>query len=182
MPRDAVRRLEQEDDLRTLLGRPEGDMITRFPGIWFWRKDFEALYKNYGHFVSVEIDSNSGVSSSSEVRRESPAGRIAVAGSGCEPGHSARCTGDAANPGVKLGYERGEWLAPREGSAELCRERGEGCMPARDQQRIRFEHEAARAVQLCNGDRVHLAPTGDRPDHRGRVDRDTERLRPRGGQ
>jgi len=62
MSRDAVRRLEQEDDLRTLLGRPEGDMITRFPGIWFWRKDFEALYKSYGHFISVEIDSNSGVS------------------------------------------------------------------------------------------------------------------------
>ena len=62
MSRDAVRRLEQEDDLRTLLGRPEGDMITRFPGIWFWRKDFEALYRSYGHFVSVDMDSNSGVS------------------------------------------------------------------------------------------------------------------------
>ncbi len=62
MSRDAVRRLEREDDLRALLGRPEGDLITRFPGIWFWRKDFEALYKTYSRFVSVEIDSGSGVS------------------------------------------------------------------------------------------------------------------------
>jgi capsular polysaccharide transport system permease protein len=62
MSRDAVRRLEQEDDLRNLLSRPEGDLITRFPGIWFWRKDFEALYNSYARFVSVEIDNGSGVS------------------------------------------------------------------------------------------------------------------------
>jgi len=62
MSRDAVRRLEQEDDLRNLLSRPEGDLITRFPGIWFWRKDFEALYYAYARFVSVEIDNGSGVS------------------------------------------------------------------------------------------------------------------------
>jgi len=62
MSRDAVRRLEQEDDLRSLFGRPEGDLITRFPGIWFWRKDFEALYKAYGRFVTVQVDSTSGVS------------------------------------------------------------------------------------------------------------------------
>jgi capsular polysaccharide transport system permease protein len=62
MSRDAVRRLEREDDLRAMLGRPEGDLVSRFPGAWFWRKDFEALYKSYSHFVSVEIDSASGVS------------------------------------------------------------------------------------------------------------------------
>ncbi len=62
MSRDAVRRLEQEDNLRALLSRPEGDFLTRFPGIWFWRNDFEALYRSYGHFVSVEIDGSSGVS------------------------------------------------------------------------------------------------------------------------
>src|SRR5580704_7808176 len=60
--RDAVRRLEREVDLRELLSRPEGDLITRFPGVWFWRKDFEALYKAYSHFVTVDIDSASGVS------------------------------------------------------------------------------------------------------------------------
>ena len=62
MSRDAVRRLEQEDDLRTLFGRPEGDLITRFPGVWFWRKDFEALYKAYSRFVTIEVDTASGVS------------------------------------------------------------------------------------------------------------------------
>jgi capsular polysaccharide transport system permease protein len=62
MSRDAVRRLEQEDDLRTLLSRPEGDSLTRFPGFLFWRHDFEALFRSYSHFVSVEVDSSSGVS------------------------------------------------------------------------------------------------------------------------
>jgi capsular polysaccharide transport system permease protein len=62
MSRDAVRRLEREDDLRSLLGRPEGDLISRFPGAWFWRKDFEALYKAYSRFVTVEVAASSGVS------------------------------------------------------------------------------------------------------------------------
>jgi capsular polysaccharide transport system permease protein len=62
MSRDAVRRLEREVDLRGLFSRPEGDLITRFPGIWFWRKDFEALYSTYKRFVSVEAESTSGVS------------------------------------------------------------------------------------------------------------------------
>src|SRR3979411_1646717 len=62
MSRDAVRRLEREVDLRGLFSRPEGDLITRFPGIWFWRKDFEALYWTYKRFVSVEAESTSGVS------------------------------------------------------------------------------------------------------------------------
>jgi capsular polysaccharide transport system permease protein len=62
MSRDAVRRLEREDDLRALFSRPEGDLISRFPGYMFWRKDFEALYKAYGRFVTIEIDSTSGVS------------------------------------------------------------------------------------------------------------------------
>src|SRR5439155_1598481 len=60
--RDAARRLEREVDLRALLSRPEGDLITRFPGIWFWRHDFEALYSSYLRFISVERDSNSSVS------------------------------------------------------------------------------------------------------------------------
>jgi capsular polysaccharide transport system permease protein len=62
MSRDVVRRLEREDDLRALLSRPEGDLISRFPGITFWRNDFEALNRAYGRFVSIEIDSSSGVS------------------------------------------------------------------------------------------------------------------------
>ena len=62
MSRDAVRRLEREDDLRMLLTRPEGDFVSRFPGLLFWRRDFEALFKAYDRFVTVEIDSMSGVS------------------------------------------------------------------------------------------------------------------------
>jgi capsular polysaccharide transport system permease protein len=62
MSRDVVRRLEREDDLRALLSRPEGDLISRFPGYLFWRHDFEALNRAYGRFVTVEIDSTSGVS------------------------------------------------------------------------------------------------------------------------
>jgi len=62
MSRDAVRRLEREDDLRALLGRPEADLISRFPGVFYWRKDFEQLYWAYSRFVSIEIDPTSGVS------------------------------------------------------------------------------------------------------------------------
>jgi capsular polysaccharide transport system permease protein len=62
MSRDAVRKLARHDDLRSVLGRPEGDMVTRFPGILSWRNDFEALYKAYSRFVEVDIDGETGVS------------------------------------------------------------------------------------------------------------------------
>src|SRR5439155_13497465 len=58
MSRDAVRKLEQKNDLRAVFGRPEGDFVSRFPGIWFWRNDFEALFWRYEHFVSVETDNS----------------------------------------------------------------------------------------------------------------------------
>jgi capsular polysaccharide transport system permease protein len=61
MTRDAVRKLEKQNDLRTVFSRPEGDFFTRFPGILFWRKDFEALFWRYEHFVSVETDTTNGV-------------------------------------------------------------------------------------------------------------------------
>src|SRR6516165_8806299 len=61
MSRDAVRKLEQNYHLRTVFSRPEGDFVTRFPGILFWRKDFEALFSRYDHFVSVETDTSTGV-------------------------------------------------------------------------------------------------------------------------
>ena len=60
MSRDAVRKLEQRNDLRAIFGRPEGDFVTRFPGI-LQRSDFEALFRRYDHFVSVETDHTSGV-------------------------------------------------------------------------------------------------------------------------
>jgi capsular polysaccharide transport system permease protein len=62
LSRDAVRRLERQDDLRAILGRPEGDLVARFPGI-LARTDFEALFRRYEYFVSVETDTSTGVTS-----------------------------------------------------------------------------------------------------------------------
>ncbi len=62
MSRDAVRQLAGHDDLRTALDRPEADVVSRFPGIFYWRNDFEALYKAYSRFVEVDIDGETGVS------------------------------------------------------------------------------------------------------------------------
>ena len=62
MSRDVVRKLERANNLRAVLSRSEGDLLTRFPGFTFWRRDFEALYKTYSHFVAVELDGTSGVS------------------------------------------------------------------------------------------------------------------------
>jgi capsular polysaccharide transport system permease protein len=61
MTRDAVRKLEKHNDLRSVLSRHEGDFVSRFPGLMFWRHDFEKLYRSYEHFVSVETDSTTGV-------------------------------------------------------------------------------------------------------------------------
>jgi capsular polysaccharide transport system permease protein len=60
MSRDAVRKLEQQNELRAVFGRSEGDFVTRFPGI-LMRSDFEALFRRYDLFVSVETDHTSGV-------------------------------------------------------------------------------------------------------------------------
>ncbi|HEX3535492.1 MAG TPA: hypothetical protein VHU15_01875 [Stellaceae bacterium] len=61
MSRDAVHLLEQKNNLRAMLTRPEGDLLTRFPGVQFWRTDFEALHKAYARFVSVEVDASTGI-------------------------------------------------------------------------------------------------------------------------
>jgi capsular polysaccharide transport system permease protein len=62
MSRDAVRKLERQDDLRAIFGRPEGDLVARFPGI-LTRSDFEALFWRYEYFISVETDTSTGVTS-----------------------------------------------------------------------------------------------------------------------
>ena len=62
LSRDVVRRLEQKNDLRAVLSRSEGDRMTRFPGLMFWRRDFEALFDSYKRFVTVEADAATGVS------------------------------------------------------------------------------------------------------------------------
>ncbi len=60
--RDAVRQLDEHDDLRAILDRPGADIVSRFPGIISWRNDFEALYKAYSRFVSVDFDETTNVS------------------------------------------------------------------------------------------------------------------------
>jgi capsular polysaccharide transport system permease protein len=62
MSRDAVRQLDRDDDLRAILDRPEGDFVSRFPGLIYWRNDFEALYKAYSRFVSVDFNQATNVS------------------------------------------------------------------------------------------------------------------------
>jgi capsular polysaccharide transport system permease protein len=62
MSRDAVGKLDAEINLRSVLGRRDADILSRFPGLLaFGRTDFEALFKAYARFVSVEIDSQSGI-------------------------------------------------------------------------------------------------------------------------
>ena len=79
MSRDAVRKLEQHNDLRAVFGRPEGDFITRLPGI-LMRSDFEALFRRYDLFVSVETDKTSGVTALRvKAYRPEDAQRIATA-------------------------------------------------------------------------------------------------------
>ena len=80
LSRDAARSLERQDELRAVLSRPEGDFLTRYPGLAFWRKDFEALYKTYKDFVTVNVDSESGVATL-EVKAYRPedARRVAAA-------------------------------------------------------------------------------------------------------
>jgi capsular polysaccharide transport system permease protein len=60
--RDAVERLARQDNLRAIFNRPEGDALTRFPGVRYWRTDSEALYDAYQRFVSIDIDATTGVS------------------------------------------------------------------------------------------------------------------------
>jgi capsular polysaccharide transport system permease protein len=80
LSRDAARKLEQQDDLRAILSRPEGDFLTRYPGLSFWRHDFEGLYKTYGNFITVNVDSESGIATL-EVKAYRPedAQRVAAA-------------------------------------------------------------------------------------------------------
>jgi capsular polysaccharide transport system permease protein len=63
MSRDVVRKLVSHDDLIGVLSRPEGDFVSRASGLLsFGRKDFEALYKTYQRFVTVDLDTTTGVS------------------------------------------------------------------------------------------------------------------------
>jgi capsular polysaccharide transport system permease protein len=61
MSRDAVADLDRHHDLRAILGRPESDFVSRFPGI-DRHSDFEALYKAYSRFVQVDFSQTTNVS------------------------------------------------------------------------------------------------------------------------
>jgi capsular polysaccharide transport system permease protein len=63
MSRDVVQKLVAREDLLQVLDRPEGDFVTRAAGLMaYGRKDFEALFNTYQRFVSVDLDTTSGVS------------------------------------------------------------------------------------------------------------------------
>lgn len=53
--RDAARELELHNHLRDIFDRSEGDFVTRFPN-FYSGSSFEALYKHYLNFASVEVD------------------------------------------------------------------------------------------------------------------------------
>jgi capsular polysaccharide transport system permease protein len=62
--RDAVRAIENTTGkgpgLRVILSRPEADFINRFPR-FFGGDSFEQLYKRFEDFVTVTLDSSSGI-------------------------------------------------------------------------------------------------------------------------
>lgn len=61
LSRDAVQRLQQRVELRSLLQRPEADFLMRFPRP-FGGDSAEQLHKRYEDFVAVTVDSSSGIS------------------------------------------------------------------------------------------------------------------------
>ena len=58
--RDAVDKLVRDDGLKSILSRPQGDFINRFPNI-FTRDTREQLYRHFQNFVDLKINSDSGI-------------------------------------------------------------------------------------------------------------------------
>ena len=61
LSRDIVGRLAENEDLRAVLSRPEGDFLRRYPPPW-GRNTFEQLYETYQAFVDVVYDNSTGIS------------------------------------------------------------------------------------------------------------------------
>lgn len=61
MSRDAVVALARDHGLRELMSREEGDMFARYPN-FYSRDNYEQLYKAYQRFVTVDVDSSTGIS------------------------------------------------------------------------------------------------------------------------
>jgi capsular polysaccharide transport system permease protein len=78
MSRDAVRLLDRNQELRAVFARPQADFVSRFPGL-ARRADFEALYRHYRGFVSVNDDSDGIVTLEVKAYRPGDAQRIAEA-------------------------------------------------------------------------------------------------------
>lgn len=60
--RDALRELDTKLNVANAFSRPEIDPVNRFPGIAWWEKSFEALYRHYLKHVSVDYDTVSSIS------------------------------------------------------------------------------------------------------------------------
>ncbi len=60
--RDALRELDTKLNVAKAFSRPEIDPVNRFPGIAWWEKSFEALYRHYLKHVSVDYDTVSSIS------------------------------------------------------------------------------------------------------------------------
>ncbi|MCO4318291.1 capsule biosynthesis protein [Phyllobacterium sp. 21LDTY02-6] len=58
--RAAVRELSDNNQLRQIFSRPEGDVFARFPAPWQSPTE-EALYEHYLQFIDVETDSSGGI-------------------------------------------------------------------------------------------------------------------------
>ena len=60
LSRDALKKLDDQFQLREIYGQPRGDVLTRFPWIDFDRS-FEALHLYYQKRVQIDIDSASSI-------------------------------------------------------------------------------------------------------------------------
>lgn len=60
--RDALRELDSQLQLRAAFSDPSIDPLSRFPGLQFWDRSFEALHRHYLAHVTIEYDSVSSIS------------------------------------------------------------------------------------------------------------------------
>jgi capsular polysaccharide transport system permease protein len=61
MSRNIVSDLAAKQSLKTILTRPEGDFIHRYPPAW-GRNTFEQLFRSYKNLITVEYDTSTGIS------------------------------------------------------------------------------------------------------------------------
>lgn len=59
--RDVATKLEKNNGLRDLMGRPEADIFNRFPN-FYSRDNTEQMYKSYLKLVDIDVDTTTGIS------------------------------------------------------------------------------------------------------------------------